>query len=207
MSYKCIAGVDLAGIETNPTGVCLLDGREVRTFLPYTDNQIIDLLVGSSPVIIAIDAPLALPVGRKIKNGEIVGDRLKHFRSCDGELLKLHIRFFPITLGGMRKLTIRGIILKRKLERIGFCVIETYPGAAYDIWGIPRKNTNLLIKFFKEKFKLKGDVEKKGITIDELDSITCALVGKLYLQRKTISIGNPQEALMILPKDTKLPPY
>jgi len=65
----------------------------------------------AQPDLIAIDAPLNLPPGRKSlddKNGE-------HFRPCDRELQKRGIRFFPITLGPMRSLTQRGIDLKKKI--------------------------------------------------------------------------------------------
>ena len=39
----------------------------------------------------------------------------------------------------------------------------------------------------------------KVIGNDELDAVTCALVGKLYLDKDYLPIGNPKEVLMILP--------
>ena len=53
-------------------------------------------------------------------------------------LLTMKIKFFPITLGPMRQLTLRGLALKEKLEKVGLRVFETYPGAVQDLWGIPR---------------------------------------------------------------------
>ena len=47
---------------------------------------------------------------------------------------------------------------------------------------------------------VKGDISKKGITGDELDAITSALVGKAYLEGKYVAVGDPEEILMILPK-------
>jgi len=44
----------------------------------------------------------------------------------------------------MRALTKRGMRLKSKLERLGTKVIETYPGAIYDILGINRKKPQRL---------------------------------------------------------------
>jgi predicted nuclease with RNAse H fold len=54
-------------------------------------------------------------------------------------LLRMKIKFFPLTLGPMRKLTERGIRLKKILEKKRLDVVETYPGAAQDILKIPRK--------------------------------------------------------------------
>jgi len=63
-------------------------------------------------MIVAIDAPLSLPTGRK----SIEQKTGVHLRECDKELLKRGIKFFPVTLGPMRKLTSRGITLRRILE-------------------------------------------------------------------------------------------
>jgi predicted RNase H-like nuclease len=35
---------------------------------------------------------------------------------------------------------------------------------------------------------------------DELDAVTCALVGIMYLKGEYLAIGDPDEMLMILPK-------
>ncbi len=35
---------------------------------------------------------------------------------------------------------------------------------------------------------------------DELDAVTSALVGKMYLEGDYLAIGDPEEVLMILPK-------
>lgn len=188
-------GIDLAGVETKPTGFCVLNKKlDAITHVLYTDSEIIQMTLKIKPKIVAIDAPLALPKGRKSleERSDI------HLRECDRQLLKMGIKFFPITLGPMRKLTKRGIKLRKILEKKGFEVIETYPGAAQDILKIPRKQKGLE--------KLKKDLEKMGIKItrkisgDELDAITCALVGKMYQDRNYLAIGSPKEILMILPK-------
>jgi len=117
----------------------------------HTDEEIFDYVEKEKPALIAIDAPLNLPPGRKSmedKNEE-------HFRPCDRELLSAGIRFFPITLGPMRLLTKRGIHLKRVLTRRGYAVIEVYPGAAQDIWHTGRKQDGL--------FRLRHGLEKLGV--------------------------------------------
>jgi predicted nuclease with RNAse H fold len=151
----------------------------------------------SKPDLVAIDAPLNLPPGRRTiedRNGE-------HFRPCDRELLKRGIRFFPITLGPMRSLTTRGIALKRKLVRRGFKVIEMFPGAAQDVWRIARKQEGLgKLQRGLNKLGLRGlDRKMNG---DELDAVTGALVGRLFLEGKAEVMGNFKEGAIIVPMGT-----
>jgi predicted nuclease with RNAse H fold len=99
----------------------------------------------------------------------------------------------------MRKLTERGIKLRKILEDEGIKIIETYPGAIQDILKIPRKNKGKeRLMLGLRKFGLKG--LKKRMSNHELDAATCALLGKMYLEGNYIAIGDPEEILMILPK-------
>ncbi len=59
--------------------------------------------------------------------------------------------------------------------------MEVYPGGAQDVFGIPRKQKGL------EKLKAGLDnLGLKGLTClmsdHELDAVTCAYVGKLFLE-------------------------
>ena len=60
-----IVGLDLAGVETRPTGFCLFLDMKAETCLVYKDKEIIDKIFAIHPKIVAIDAPLCLPPGRK----------------------------------------------------------------------------------------------------------------------------------------------
>jgi len=100
----------------------------------------------------------------------------------------------------MRKLTSRGISLRKKLEANHINVIEVYPGGAQDILGIPRKQQGLE--------KLKSGLEKLGIkglnnqmSDHELDAVTCAFVGKLYVEGKSVTYGTTKQAI-IMPQET-----
>jgi len=187
-----IVGLDLAGVETRPTGLCLLRQMTAQTSLVYTDTEIINMIQRCRPDIVAIDAPLSLPPGRK----SIEEKTPTHLRECDKELLKRRIRFFPVTLGPMRRLTTRGIALRETLQAQGFKVIEVYPGGAQDILHIPRKQQGLA--------PLKGGLEKlgiEGLTEDlsdhELDAVTCAYVGRLYLGGKACTYGTAEQAIIM----------
>jgi len=187
-----IVGLDLAGVESRPSGFCVLKGLKAEAFLVYTNKEIVRKTVESKPKIVAIDAPLSLPAGRK----SIEQKSNIHLRECDKELLKRGIKFFPITLGPMRKLTSRGINLRKIFEGKRFEVIEVYPGGAQDILGIPRKQQGLK--------RLKEGLEKQGIrglndkmNEHELDAVTCALVGKLFLEGKAIIYGTREQAIVM----------
>ena len=191
-----VVGIDLAGSPKRNTGICTLRGRTIKQWATlFSDEEIITFVENAEPSLVAIDAPLNLPPGRKTmedKNGE-------HFRPCDRELLKRGIRFFPITLGPMRALTKRGISLKKKLSRRGFNVIEMYPGAAQDVWKIARKQDGLnKLRKGLEKLGLIG-LDKK-MNGDELDAVTGALVGRLFLQGKAEVLGNFKHGAIIIPK-------
>ena len=191
-----VLGVDLAGVPTRPTGLCVLRGMQARTCLVYTDEEIIRLAKSESPAVIAIDAPLTLPPGRKTieeRSGE-------HLRICDRELLRRKIKFFPITLGPMRVLTKRGMGLKEELESLGFKAIEVYPGGAQDILGIPRKQKGLdLMTKGHRRLGIKGVTN--GLSDHELDAVTAAYVGKLFIEGEAEVYGNFEEGAIVMPSD------
>jgi len=193
-----VVGIDLAGVETKPTGFCVLDEKlNSKTTVLYLDKEIIEESVKVKPDVISIDAPLALPKGRKSLEDR---ESKIHLRVCDRELARMGIKFFPITLGPMRKLTERGIKLKKIFEKKKFKVIESFPGSIQDILGMPRKQKGIeKLRRALIKYGIKGEVEKAK-TDHELDAISSALVGKMYLEGNYLAIGDPEEVLMILPK-------
>jgi uncharacterized protein len=187
-----IVGLDLAGVQTRPTGFCHLLRMKAQTRLLYNDMEIVEKTLSCQPQIVAIDAPLCLPPGRKT-----IEERTSlHLRESDRQLLKMGIKLFPITLGPMRKLTVRGIQLKSILEAEKLHVIEAYPGGAQDVLGIPRKQQGLE--------KLRVSLEKLGIeglssqmSDHELDAATCAYVGKLFLEGKAVTYGAVNQGIVM----------
>jgi len=187
-------GIDLAGVAHRPTGMCVLRDWDAKTFLSYENSSIVESAMRESPAVIAIDAPLNLPPGRKSME-----DRNSvHFRPCDIELRKRKIRFFPITLGPMRALTLRGIQIREELEGLGFRVIEVYPGGAQDIWGIPRARHNLNA-LRKGLLELGIKELKRDLSSHELDAVTGALVGHLFVQDKAEVYGDFSSGAIIMP--------
>lgn len=186
-----VVGIDLAGSPRRPTGLCLLDGTRAVTSVVFGDDEILDLVKEARPAIVPIDAPLSLPPGRR----SIHSRTGEHLRLCDRELLRRKIRFFPITLGPMRMLTARGLSLKRRLAKMGYRPVECYPGAAQDLWGLPRQHKNLsgLLGGLR-KLGLKG--LKKTATSDELDAATAALVGSWFLSGRGTMLGGEHGILI-----------
>lgn len=191
-----VAGLDLAGSERRASGICFMDEKlRADFFIIYSNNQIIEEILKRKPKVVAIDAPLSIPKGRKS-----LEERSKvHLRECDRELLRLKIKFFPITLGPMRMLTSRGIMIKKELEKYGFHVIEVFPGATQDILNIPRKHQD--IKGLLEGLKRIGIKNlRENMNGDELDAVTCAYTALLYLKGNYIALGNEEEGQIIIPK-------
>jgi predicted nuclease with RNAse H fold len=190
-----VVGIDLAGSLKRSTGICTLEKDNlILCSVIHTNQEIFNYIEKTKPTLIAIDAPLNLPPGRKSiedRNGE-------HFRPCDRELLRRGIRFFPITLGPMRLLTERGIRLKRALTARGYTVVEVYPGAAQDIWKIGRKQDGLSrLRKGLQRLGVKGLPKK--MSGDELDAVTAALVGQWFLRGKAEVLGNFRRGAIIIP--------
>ena len=51
------------------------------------------------PTLVGMDAPLFLPAGRCCLRNDCTCPKDIHFRQCDLDLRRRHIKFFPITLG------------------------------------------------------------------------------------------------------------
>lgn len=193
-----VLGLDLAGSPHRPTGCCVLVGTDtVRSSVAFSDAEIRALVASTQPELLIVDAPLSLPRGR-----ESIEDRSgPHLRACDRELLRRRIRFFPLTLGPMRLLTVRGMRLASEFRSAGVEVVEGYPGAAQDLLGIPRKGVGVAaLRRGLRRLGLKGDLVRRTLTHDELDAATIAWVGRRYLAGQALVIGDPGEGLMVLPR-------
>lgn len=183
-------GIDLAGTEKRPTGICLLSVKDeekfIKTKILYTDEEIISEFSSENPLIIAIDAPLS-----KGKFGN---------RKCDIELRNYGA--LPITLRGMKKLTERGIKISKIFNELiknsnkNSKVIEVFATASGKILGFYDNDS------FQEQKKLmkvfKG-IDNKILKKDEIDAIFCAITAYLHYLNKTVEIGD-EEGKVIIPK-------
>jgi len=175
-----IIGIDLAGFEKNDTGFCIFENKTVRVKIVKTDQEILEEIDKETPDLICIDGPITLPIQMQ--------------RKADLELKQYGA--LPPLLGGMRYLTMRGNRLREKL--VGYQVIEVLNRATAKILGFaypdPAERQKALLKM-----DIKGDIENRALTKDEVDSITAAITGYLYLEGKTQEVGD-EEGTIIVPK-------
>ena len=81
-------------------------------------------------------------------------------------------------------------------------MVECYPGAAQDIWGIPRQRHDLkgLVQGLR-KLGVRG--LKVKMTGDELDAVTAALVGRWFLLGKGEMLGGENGILIPLDQQSR----
>jgi uncharacterized protein YprB with RNaseH-like and TPR domain/predicted nuclease with RNAse H fold len=192
-----IVGIDLTGSEKRATGWALTDGATAITKRIRTDEQLIRETLAAEPDIVSIDSPLSLPTAPGKKATPI-------YRKCELALKRMGISVFWCLLPSMKPLTRRGIHLARRLRQAGLNVIESYPGAAQDILGIPRKKASLdELKRGLSYAGIMGDFLTPDVTHDEIDAITSALVGLFYMADEYIALGTEAEDYLIVPRSDK----
>lgn len=196
-----IIGIDLTGSEKKPSGWALLEGGYVETKAISSDHELISETIKQSPAVISIDSPLSIPFGRTtVFDDDPMRDQYGITRECERTMAKRGVKSYPCLIPSMQRLTQRGMKLARTFRELGFSVIESYPGAAQDIMGIPRKQKglNYLIEGL-QAFGIYGELDRSDITHDEIDAVTSAIVGYFYLADQFEALGNEKEGYLIVP--------
>ena len=124
-----ILGIDLAGKAENPSGVCILDEKQLMTCTLFSDSEIISMVNKTKPSVILIDAPLSLPRGRCCleKNCECADGG--HFRQAERDIRK-YGSVLPLTFRGMKMLP--SVVLN---------------------WGLPYEEVTMLLKHIQDRSK------------------------------------------------------
>jgi uncharacterized protein YprB with RNaseH-like and TPR domain/predicted nuclease with RNAse H fold/dephospho-CoA kinase len=200
-------GIDLTGSAARPTGWCLLDGNRVTTRCLGTDEELIAATLEARPQVVSIDSPLSLPSGRTSVSDDDPGrQEFGIMRYCERILKKRGINVYPALIPSMQKLTARGIRLASEFRSRGIPVIESYPGAAQDIMGIPRKRASLeMLRDGLKEFGVTGEFLERQVTHDELDAITAAIVGAFFWGGRFEALGTEDEEALIIPDLTCQP--
>jgi len=199
-----IVGIDLTGSERRATGWSILHNSNAKTKSIVTDSDLVRETLAAKPDIVSIDSPLSVPEGWSRSQEQLVpGSPI--YRKCELALKRMGISVFWALLPSMRSLTMRGMRLADELREHGLTVIESYPGAAQDILGIPRKGSSLEeLKLGLKRAGIDGDYIKGRVTHDEVDAVTSALVGLFYLADDYIALGTPLEDYLIVPRSSKI---
>ena len=166
-----------------------------------SDDEIFARAMASRPALVSIDSPLSLPFGReRVEDDDPGRQQFGIMRQCERELKRRGINVYPCLLPSMQRLTSRGIRLAQRFRSEGIPVIESYPGAAQDIMGIPRKGVG--VEFLRQglaDFGIRGPFTRIRVTHDELDAITSALVGSFFLSQRYEALRAPAEDALIIP--------
>ena len=202
-----IVGIDLTGSEKRKSGWATVIGQELTTALVGSDAELIERTLAAKPFLVSIDSPLSLPSGRLTEFDDDPGrDVYGIVRQAERQLRKRGINVYPALLPSMQRLTRRGVELAAILRKEGVCVIESYPGAAQDILGIPRKKTSLkhLVAGLR-RFGYESLTGEANVSHDELDAATSALVGQFMLAGYWEALGSVEEDYLIVPTVDRRP--
>ena len=207
-----ILGVDLRASSKRASTVVALDQHSQVSFLDSfsEDDELAQIALTHQPGLIAIGAPLGLPLGLCC---------LESSCSCDfsipqrkGRLLELELSrmgiscFFTNKGSIIRGLIYRGIALSQQLRDLGFEVIEAYPYATKVIlFGdkVPPKNSAASLAFMKERLTpMIGGLSHhlNGLDRNGCDAVLNAYTGFLHSQDATDVLGAPEEGTLVLPK-------
>jgi predicted nuclease with RNAse H fold/dephospho-CoA kinase len=196
-----VVGIDLTGSEARPSGWSVLRGFEAETDMVASDDEIVARTMATKPAIVSIDSPLSLPAGRiRVEDDDPGREQFGIMRRCERELKRRGINVYPCLLPSMQGLTRRGMRLATRFRSAGVPVIESYPGAAQDIMGIPRKGAGAdFLKRGLADFGIRGSFVNCNVTHDELDAITSAIVASFFLSGRFEALRGPSEDALIIP--------
>ena len=206
-----VFGIDLTSTAVKPTACLALDTEGQLIYFGFlsTDADIISVQNSYSPQVIAIDAPLSLPLGmccleKSCPCRPNSGDKN---RKCDRELRRHGIPCYPTTKETfIKELIYRGISLKNKLCHQGFRVIEVYPYATkIRLFGkaIPPKTTREGMTFLKRELaNLLPSFSPYLHLFDHnlCDATMAAYTGLLCHENRTEALGDGKEGLIFIPK-------
>jgi predicted nuclease with RNAse H fold len=173
-----------------------------------SDEEIAALARAYQPALIAIDAPLSLPLGLCCLEGTCSCQAVspRKGRQCERELSTLGIGCYYTTKRSIIKgMVYRGIRLKADLERRGRTVIEIYPYASrLRLFGpLPRKTTvagrRALQKGLQRLISSVPSPQETLLSHDALDALLAAYTGFLYGCGETEALGDPAEGLLCIP--------
>lgn len=213
MRHVTFFGIDLTSTGNKPSACLGLDANSQLVYLGFLagNDDIIATLSFYSPRVIAIDAPLSLPLGLCcLEESCLCKPKSPHKnRQCDRELRKLGIPCYPTSKRSFVKgLIYRGIDLRKAIARSisqAGEVIEIYPFASkVRLFGkaMPRKSTKEGISSYKDKLHEILPVLRpySGMLDHNLcDAALAAYTALLRYRNRTIALGNPQEGQIFIP--------
>ncbi len=206
-----LLGIDLAASSKRPSAYAVLNGHQELSEMGafHTYEELLEVLDGHKPNIIAIDAPLTLPLGLDcLEESCPCEPSLKQKgRTAEVELAHMGIGCFYTSKRSIIKgLVYRGVEFYRALTTRGHQVIEVYPYATKVVlFGdkIPRKASRQGMAFVKEKLRelIWGlDPIVDGLNHDRCDALLAAYTAHCHFEEGTDSLGLAEEGYIVIPK-------
>ncbi len=207
-----VLGVDLRASSKRASTVVALDQQSAVAFMDSfsEDDELAQIAMTHQPQLIAIGAPLCLPLGLCCLEATCACDFAipsRKGRLLELELSRMGISCFFTNKGSIiRSLIYRGISLSQQLRDSGFEVVESYPHATKVIlFGdkVPPKNSAASLAFMKERlYPLVGGLSPHLNDLDRnaCDAVLNAYTGLLHSQDATDVLGAPEEGVLVLPK-------
>ena len=204
-------GIDLSASPKRPSAYALIDGGVKLAHLDQfkTFDELLGVLEVHQPSLIAIDAPLSLPLGLDcLEESHSCSPLLdQKGRTAEQELARMHIGcFFTTKRSIIKTLIYRGLELYQDLGKKGYQVIEVYPYATKVIlFGdkIPPKNSPRGIAFLKDRLSglITGlDPYMDDLNHDRCDALLAAYTACLHQENRTDLLGIPEEGYVAVPK-------
>jgi predicted nuclease with RNAse H fold len=207
-------GVDLTISPKKKTACALMDAepRLQDQVLLGSDEDIAAFIKAHCPALVAIDAPLGLPLGLCCLEGACSCQPVspRKGRRCERELSALGIGCYYTTKRSIIKdMVYRGISLKAELEEQGHTVVEIYPYASkLRLFGpLPKKTTvagrQALQEGLQRLIPSVPSPQEDLLSHDALDALLAAYTGFLYNCGRTKALGDPSEGLLYIPISRK----
>ena len=183
------------------------------------NSELLKLVQWINPELIAIGCPLSLPAGLhclepscscKMQFPERKG------RVAEQRLLEVGIPCFVINKScpaNIRPFIYRGIKLSNELRKLGHSVIEVYPSATKLILfgdsAPPKRATSAYLNYLKRELpSLIPGLEpfvQHGLSLGVYEALLNSYTAVLHLRGETLSMGDSQEGLIIVPEHGKNP--
>jgi len=198
-------GLDLTSGKRPSAYLCMNEKGEVTSFgFLLTDEEILEVIEGVKPNLVAIDSPLALPKGLCCLEEVCPCSTPSIGRSSERELARLGFPcYFTTKKSIIKRMVLRGISLSETLKAKGYEVIEVYPYASKVRLfkkRPPPKTTPQGLNFLKENLSpLLPSLPLSELTHDLADAAIAAYTAYLHYQGKTQTLGKEAEGVIVIP--------
>ena len=210
-----VLGVALRASQLRNSSAAVLSAEGYALDISSFGNntQLLEIAEHWKPELIAIGSPLSLPAGLDCLEPsckcELESPEMKG-RRAELELATVRISCFLTNKSSIvPSLIYRGIELHAQLRKLGYHVIEVYPHATkLIVFGdsVPRKRYAL--PFLREQLpELIRGLEPHVGSLDSgaCDALMNAYTGVLYRKGQTLSLGDREEGLIIVPQHGQNP--